>query len=121
MRVLVVDVGGTHVKLLATGETEPIKINSGPKMTARQMVKEVLAATKAWKYDAVSIGYPGVVVHDAPVHEPHNLGKGWVNFDFRKAFGKPVKMLNDAAMQAMGAYRGKRMLFLGLGTGLARR
>ena len=118
MKVLVVDVGGTHIKLLATGETTPIKITSGPKMTAKQMVKDVLVAAKSWKYEAISIGYPGVVVHDAPVHEPHNLGPGWVNFDYQKALGKPVKMLNDAAMQALGAYEGGRMLFLGLGTGL---
>ncbi len=118
MKILVVDVGGTHVKVLCSGEKEPVKIPSGPKMTARQMVKDVLAATKDWKYDAVSIGFPGVVVHDKCVNEPHNLGKGWVKFNYAKAFGKPVKMLNDAAMQAMGAYKGKRMLFLGLGTGL---
>ena len=118
MNVLVVDVGGTHVKLLATGEKELIKIDSGPEMSAGIMVNKVLAAVKDWSYDRVTIGYPGVVVHDRPVHEPHNLGKGWVGFDFRKAFGKPVRILNDAAMQALGAYDGKRMLFLGLGTGL---
>jgi len=118
MKVLVIDVGGNNLKLLATGETEPIKMKSGPKMSARKMVKDVLAAAKNWKYDCVTIGYPGVVVHDKPVHEPHNLAKGWVGFDYPKAFGKPVRILNDAAMQAMGGYHGKRMLFLGLGTGL---
>lgn len=118
MKVLVVDVGGTHVKVLATGEAEPVKIKSGPKMSAKEMVKSVRAAAKNWKYDCVTIGYPGVVVHDKPVHEPHNLAPGWVGFDYAKAFGKPVRMLNDAAMQAMGAYHGSRMLFLGLGTGL---
>lgn len=118
MKTLVVDIGGTHVKVLATGQTDEIKIDSGPKMTPSTMVKKVLAAVKEWSFDHVTIGYPGVVVHDKPVHEPHNLGKGWVGFDYRKAFGKPVRILNDAAMQALGAYDGKRMLFLGLGTGL---
>lgn len=118
MKTLVIDVGGTQVKVLATGQTEPIKIISGPEMSAATMVNEVLAAVKDWKYDQVTIGYPGVVVHDKPVHEPHNLAPGWVGFDYRKAFGKPLRILNDAAMQALGAYEGKRMLFLGLGTGL---
>jgi polyphosphate glucokinase len=116
--VLAVDVGGTHVKVLATGQKEPVKIPSGPNMTAPKMVKEVLAATKGWNYSVVSIGYPGPVIHGRPLSEPHNLGGGWVGFDFRKAFGRPVKVVNDAAMQALGIYRGGRMLFLGLGTGL---
>ena len=116
--ILVIDVGGTHVKVLATGQKAPIKIDSGPKMTARTMVKDVLQATKGWKYSAVSIGYPAPVVHGHPLCEPHNLAGGWVGFDFRKAFGCPVKIVNDAAMQALGIYRGGRMLFLGLGTGL---
>ncbi|HTS26023.1 MAG TPA: ROK family protein [Bryobacteraceae bacterium] len=116
--ILVVDVGGTHVKILATGQTGPIKIDSGPKMTARQMVADVKKAASKWKYTAVSIGYPGPVVHNQPVVEPHNLGSGWVGFDFRTAFGCPVKVSNDAAMQALGSYEGGRMLFLGLGTGL---
>ena len=116
--ILVIDVGGTHVKVLAAGQKEPIKIPSGPNMTAKKMVKEVRAATKDWNYSAVSIGYPGPVIHGHPLSEPHNLGGGWVGFDFRKAFGQPVKIVNDAAMQALGIYRGGRMLFLGLGTGL---
>ena len=118
VKVLVIDVGGTHVKVLATGHRVARKILSGPSMTARKMVREVKKATADWRYDAVSIGYPGPVLHGRPVSEPHNLGGGWVRFDFRKAFGKPVKIINDAAMQALGSYRGGRMLFLGLGTGL---
>jgi polyphosphate glucokinase len=116
--ILVIDVGGTHVKVLASGVKEPVKIPSGPKMTAKKMVKAVREATKNWNYSVVSIGYPGPVVHGHPLSEPHNLGSGWVGFDFRRAFGRPVKMVNDAAMQALGIYRGGRMLFLGLGTGL---
>jgi predicted NBD/HSP70 family sugar kinase len=116
--ILAIDVGGTHVKVLATGQKEPVKIDSGPKMTAKKMVKLVRDATKDWNYSVVSIGYPGPVVHGHPLSEPHNLGGGWVGFDFRKAFGRPVKVVNDAAMQALGIYRGGRMLFLGLGTGL---
>jgi polyphosphate glucokinase len=116
--ILVIDVGGTNVKLLATGRKEPLKIPSGPTMTARRMVQQVRKATAGWKYTAVSIGYPGPVLHGNPVHEPHNLGHGWVGFDFKKAFGCPVRMINDAAMQALGGYEGGRMLFLGLGTGL---
>ncbi|HTD44679.1 MAG TPA: ROK family protein [Bryobacteraceae bacterium] len=118
MRVLVIDVGGTHVKVLATGRREPVEIPSGPRMTARAMVQAVRKATGAWKYEAVSIGYPGPVVHGKPVAEPVNLGGGWIRFSFEKAFGRPVKMINDAAMQALGSYEGGRMLFLGLGTGL---
>jgi polyphosphate glucokinase len=116
--ILVIDVGGTNIKVLATGQKEPVKIPSGPKMTAKKMVKEVRHATKDWNYSVVSIGYPAPVVHGHPLSEPHNLGGGWVGFDFRKAFGRPVKIMNDAAMQALGIYRGGRMLFLGLGTGL---
>jgi polyphosphate glucokinase len=116
--ILAVDVGGTHIKVLATGRKEPVKIPSGPKMTPKKMVKEVREATKDWNYSVVSIGYPGPVVHGHPLSEPHNLGVGWVGFDFPKAFGRPVKIVNDAAMQALGIYRGGRMLFLGLGTGL---
>lgn len=118
MKVLVVDVGGTHVKLLATGHKTPIKIPSGPKMTARLMVRRVRRAATGWSYRAVSIGYPGVVLHGKPISEPHNLGRGWVGFDFERAFGRPVIVINDAAMQAYGSYKGGRMLFLGLGTGL---
>lgn len=116
--ILVIDVGGTNVKVLARGHKEPLKIASGPRMTARRMVSEVRKATADWKYSAISIGYPGPVLHGQPVAEPHNLGRGWVGFDFRKAFGRPVKVINDAAMQALGSYDGGRMLFLGLGTGL---
>lgn len=116
--VLVIDVGGTHVKVLASGRKEPVKIPSGPKMTAKRMVKEVRKVVARWKYSAVSIGYPGPVLHGQPVTEPHNLGGGWVGFDFKKAFGCPVRVINDAAMQALGSYKGGRMLFLGLGTGL---
>ncbi len=117
-KVLVVDVGGTHVKLLATGQKDPVKIDSGPEMTARTMVGDVRAAVAGWSFDAVSIGYPGPVIDGKPLAEPHNLGGGWVKFDFAKAFGCPVKLVNDAAMQALGSYEGGRMLFLGLGTGL---
>jgi polyphosphate glucokinase len=116
--ILVIDVGGTNVKIRATGQKEPVKIPSGPKMTAKKMVSDVRVATKGWKYSRVSIGYPGPVVHGHPLREPHNLGGGWVGFDFKKAFRCPVRILNDAAMQALGIYRGGRMLFLGLGTGL---
>src|SRR5258708_18815850 len=99
MNVLVIDVGGTHVKLLATGSKKGVAIPSEPKMTAQKMVVAVRKATAGWKYEAVSIGYPGPVVHGRPVTEPHNLGGGWVGFDFRKAFGRPVRIINDAAMQ----------------------
>ena len=118
LKVLVIDVGGTHVKVLASGHKRHLEIPSGPDMTAKKMVDEVRKATAGWKYDAVSIGYPGPVLHGRPLSEPHNLGRGWVGFDFRKAFGRPVKIINDAAMQALGSYRRGRMLFLGLGTGL---
>jgi polyphosphate glucokinase len=118
MRILVIDVGGSHVKVLATGRKAPIKIPSGPDMTASKMVRQVRKAITDWKYDVVSIGYPGAVLHGKPVSEPRNLGGGWVGFNFRKAFGCPVKVINDAAMQALGSYKGGRMLFLGLGTGL---
>ncbi len=118
MRILVIDVGGTHVKLLATGRRTPIRLPSGPDLTAAAMVKAVKAAAAAWQYDGVSIGFPGPVVHGRAVSEPRNLGPGWVGFNFQRAFGKPVKVVNDAAMQALGSYQGGRMLFLGLGTGL---
>ncbi len=117
-RILVVDVGGTHVKILATGHREERKADSGPTMTARGMVAVAKRLSADWSYDHVAIGYPGPVVHGRPVAEPRNLGRGWVGFDFRRAFGRPVRMINDAAMQALGNYRGGRMLFLGLGTGL---
>ena len=117
-KVLVVDVGGTHVKVLATGHRTPREIPSGPTMTAREMVESVKRLVADWQYDVVSIGYPGVCVHGRPIAEPHNLGPGWVGFDFERAFGRPVRIVNDAAMQALGSYRRGRMLFLGLGTGL---
>ena len=117
-RILVLDVGGTHVKLLVTGMKQPILIPSGPTMTPRAMVRQVKAAVKSIPYDVVSMGYPGPVVHGKPLQEPHNLGKGWIGFDFRGALGRPVKIINDAAMQALGSYKKGRMLFLGLGTGL---
>jgi predicted NBD/HSP70 family sugar kinase len=117
-RVLVVDVGGTHVKVLATGQKQEREIVSGPDMTAGQMVKEVKRITKDWNYDVVSIGFPGPVVHGRPLREPYNLGHGWVGYNFVRAFGHPVKLVNDAAMQALGSYEGGSMLFLGLGTGL---
>jgi polyphosphate glucokinase len=118
MKVLVIDVGGTNVKISVTGLKEPIKIPSGPEMTAARMAADVKKATAGWKYDAVSIGYPGPVVNGKPAKEPANLGAGWMRFDYKKAFGKPVRLINDAAMQALGSYQGGRMLFLGLGTGL---
>jgi polyphosphate glucokinase len=117
-KILVIDVGGTNVKILATGQRDVRKIPSGPALTAKMMVAQVKEAAADWKYEVVSIGYPGPIVKGAPLLEPRNLGPGWVGFDFRKAFGKPVRILNDAAMQALGSYEGGRMLFLGLGTGL---
>ena len=118
MKVLAIDVGGTHVKLLLSGRRVPVKIPSGPRMTPRRMVSAVKRLTDGWRHDVVSIGYPGPVLHGRAVAEPHNLGPGWVGFDFKTALGRPVRMVNDAAMQALGSYRGGRMLFLGLGTGL---
>lgn len=120
MKVLAIDVGGTHVKFLLQGKRVKLEFVSGPKMTPAQMVAGIkrMAAEAGWKFDAAAMGYPGPVLHDCPVVEPHNLGKGWVGFDFDKALGCPVKMCNDAAMQALGSYEGGRMLFLGLGTGL---
>jgi polyphosphate glucokinase len=117
-KVLVIDVGGTNVKLLATGQKEPRKYPSGPTMTPRKMVSLVKRAVYDWEFDCISLGYPGPIINGHPLREPHNLGKGWVGFNFQKAFGCPVKILNDAAMQAVGSYKGGRMLFLGLGTGL---
>jgi polyphosphate glucokinase len=117
-RILVIDVGGTHVKLLVTGMKEPILIPSGPTLTPAVMIRKVKDAVKGFPYDVVSIGYPGPVVHGKPLREPHNLAQGWVGFDFRKALGRPVKIINDAAMQALGSYKKGRLLFLGLGTGL---
>src|SRR5262245_6226448 len=118
MKVLVIDVGGTHVKVLATGKRAHRQVESGPTMTAEQMVAAVKQLVPDWKYEAVSIGYPGPSVHDRPLHDPRHLGPRWVGFDFHSAFGRPVKLINDAAMQALGSYQGGRLLFLGLGTGL---
>ena len=111
MNVLVVDVGGTHVKLLATGRRTPIKFDSGPHLTPAFMVRETLATAAGWRYDAVTIGYPGPVTKGRPLAEPHNLGSGWRRFDFSRAFKRPVQIVNDAAMQALGSYDGGHMLF----------
>jgi polyphosphate glucokinase len=118
VNVLAVDIGGTNVKILASGEKEPRKFPSGPHLTPREMVAGVKKLARGWKFDAVSMGYPGMVIHNHPVAEPRNLGRGWIGFDYRAGFGKPVKIVNDAAMQALGSYKGGKMLFLGLGTGL---
>jgi predicted NBD/HSP70 family sugar kinase len=118
VKVLVIDVGGSSIKVSTNGRKKPIRIPSGPELTAAHMADAVKLATVDWEYQAVSIGYPGPVVHGRPAAEPKNLGAGWVRFDYHKAFGKPVKVVNDAAMQALGSYQGGRMLFLGLGTGL---
>ncbi len=117
-KILVVDVGGTHVKLLATGQKVKREFASGPKLRPSDMARQVKDTVKDWDYDVISMGYPGPVVHGHPIREPHNLGGGWMHFDFKKAFGREVKIINDAAMQALGSYRKGRMLFLGLGTGL---
>jgi len=118
MKVLVIDVGGTHVKILATGQRTERRMDSGPGLTAAQMAAGVRELADGWKYDCVAIGYPGVVVRNKPSSEPHNLGKGWVGFDYERAFGVPVRIVNDAAMQALGGYKGGKLLFLGFGTGL---
>jgi polyphosphate glucokinase len=118
MNILVVDVGGTHVKILASGQRVPRAFASGPDLTAQQMVDGVKKLAAGWKYQAVSVGYPGPVLRNRPVAEPHNLGAGWVGFDYEAAFGCPTRVVNDAAMQALGSYQGGKMLFLGLGTGL---
>ena len=119
MKVLVIDVGGSHIKIRATGESDERMFDSGAQMSARQMVDGVRQLAQGWAYEAVAIGYPGVVKRNQPVTEPHNLGQGWVGSDYSGAFdGKPVRMINDAAMQALGSYGQGRMLFLGLGTGL---
>lgn len=117
MKILVIDIGGTNVKMLASGHESPRKFPSGPELTPEQMVAGVLAATEDWGYEAVSIGFPGPVLCGQPMTEPVNLGPGWMGFDFATAFRLPVKVINDAAMQALGSYHGGKMLFLGLGTG----
>jgi len=118
MKVLVVDVGGTHVKILATGQSDRRELRSGPTLTPKRMVAGVKRLAGDWKYDVVSVGCPGVILKGRVATEPHNLGPGWVGFDFAAAFGCPIKLINDAAMQALGSYQGGAMLFLGLGTGL---
>jgi len=116
--ILVVDVGGTHVKLKLSTRPSPCEFKSGPELTAKTMVKRVQNLTDGWTYQVISIGYPGPVAANRPIAEPYNLGSGWTGFDFAKAFDRPVKVVNDAVMQALGSYQGGRMLFLGLGTGL---
>lgn len=118
MKVLVIDIGGAHVKILATGQKQSRKFPSGPKMTPRKMVAGVKKLAKDWKYDAISIGYPGVVLGNRIAADPYNLGQGWAGFDFEAAFKRPIKVINDAAMQALGSYKHGKMLYLGLGTGL---
>jgi len=118
MDILVIDIGGTNIKAIATGRQKRVKFPSGSEMTPAEMVRQLKDATSDWKYDVVSIGYPGPVVDNHPVADPHNLAAGWTGFDFAKAFACPVKIINDAAMQAYGSYDQGRMLFLGLGTGL---
>jgi len=116
--VLVVDVGGSNIKLMRSGSQERIKFPSGPHFTPRQLVAGIAKFAPGWEYDAISLGLPIPIVNGIPVRDPNNLGRGWTRFDFNAAFGKPCKLLNDAAMQAIGSYEGGRMLFLGLGTGL---
>ena len=116
--ILVIDIGGSKVKMLATGHAEPRRIASGERLTPQRMVKTVLSACKDWDFAAVSIGYPGLAGAQGPRSEPGNLGPGWVGFNFAAAFDRPVRIINDAAMQALGSYEGGRMLFLGLGTGV---
>ena len=116
--ILAVDVGGTHVKVMDSKDLTKREFVSGPHLSAKEMVKQAKALTADWSYDVVSIGYPGPVAHNRPLAEPHNLGRGWVGFNFAKAFGRPTQVVNDALMQALGSYEVGRMLFLGLGTGL---
>src|SRR6266511_3287588 len=118
MNILVVDIGGTHVKIAASNRDDRVEFSSGPQMTAAQVAKGVRKLVAGWRYDHVSIGYPGPVVHGRIVREPYNLGTGWIGFDFAQVFKCPIRIVNDAAMQALGSYAGGSMLFLGLGTGL---
>ncbi|MEZ0315116.1 MAG: ROK family protein [Myxococcota bacterium] len=118
MSVLAVDIGGSNLKFRTQHHKKHVSVPSGPKFTPRQMITAIAEHTAGWKFDRVTLGYPGPVANDRPLLEPHNLGGGWARFDYAKAFKRPVRMINDAAMQALGAYRGGRMLFLGLGTGL---
>ena len=115
---MTIDVGGSHVKVMTDRDHTKREFTSGPHLSAKTMVKKAKRLTRDWSYDVVSIGYPGPVVHNRPLAEPHNLGKGWTGFDFHKAFNRPTRVVNDAMMQALGSYTGGRMLFLGLGTGL---
>jgi len=117
-RILVIDVGGSNIKTIATGQKKRIKIPSAPDLTPKRLVKQVLKATEHWDYDYISIGCPCAIIDGKPIKEPHNLGKGWIGFDFEKAFKLPTKVINDATMQAYGCYNGGTMLFLGFGTGL---
>jgi predicted NBD/HSP70 family sugar kinase len=117
-RILVIDVGGTHVKAAFSNRPGEVRIPSGPSMDPKKMVRKLKGRLKGKGYDVVAMGYPGIVVHGRILREPHNLGSGWVGFGFEKAFGHPTRIINDAAMQALGSYEGGRMLFLGLGTGL---
>jgi polyphosphate glucokinase len=116
--ILAIDIGGTHVKVMTSREGNKREFESGPDLSAKEMVRKVKALTRDWRYDVISAGYPGPVAGNRPLKEPHNLGDGWKGFDFGHAFGKPMKLVNDAMMQAVGSYDGGRMLFLGLGTGL---
>ncbi len=116
--ILAVDVGGSHVKVMTNEESIKREFPSGPHLSAKKMVNQVKHLVRDWSYDVISIGYPGPVAHDRPLAEPHNLGHGWLGFNFEKAFGRPTQVVNDALMQALGSYQGGRMLFLGLGTGL---
>src|SRR5689334_11075470 len=118
MNILVLDIGGTNAKIWATGEADKVKVPSGKKLTPTELIEEVNSISTDWKYDRVSIGYPGEVRHGHPVAEPWNLGDGWVQFDYAAAFGVPTRIMNDACMQALGSYEGGRMLYLGLGTGI---
>jgi polyphosphate glucokinase len=118
LTILAIDVGGSHVKLMTNRGRTKREFVSGPDLSAKTTVKEVKKLTKDWSYDVISLGYPGPVVRNRPHAEPHNLGRGWKRFDFERAFGRPTRVVNDALMQALGSYKGGRMLFLGLGTGL---
>lgn len=118
MNVLVIDIGGTSVKIISTGQESSRRFLSGRRMAPDQMVRQVIKLATGWKYEAIALGYPGVVINGVPALDPRNLGRGWVGFDYRAAFGCPIKIMNDAAMQALGSYRGGLMLFLGFGTGL---
>jgi polyphosphate glucokinase len=117
-KILVIDIGGSNVKLMISSRAKRRKFPSGPRLTPRQFIAKTKAAVADWKFDAIALGFPAPVKNGRIAVEPKNLGKGWRRFDFRKAFGKPVRVMNDAAMQALGSYHGGRMLFLGFGTGL---